>query len=467
MSLRSHLLCAVAALSFMAAGSTQAEPALIATLRIPADAADKADMPEALLENGVSNHLLGGLGSGLAYAGGDHFVALPDRGPNANVYNPIVDNTVSYVARFHTLSLRLTANPAAGQAAQLPYRVDASLDKTTLLFAPTPLVYGDGVAAHIRDGRPDINTGSKYYFTGRSDGFSADESSLAADQARLDPEGVRVSPDGASLYISDEYGPHLYQFDARTGERLKSFAIPAKFGVAVQGASEDVELAANRSGRASNKGMEGLAITPDGKFLLGAMQAPLLQDGGASGTCIRLIRFDIATGRTQEFAYELTQVGKPGKPKLSDLNEILAVNDHQFLVLERDGKGLGNESKAAFKRLYLIDLASAQDVSDVEGAAALAQKAVKKTLFLDMVSTLTKAGIKASHIPAKLEGASFGQDVTLAGKTRHTLWLSSDNDFLASVPDKDGKMRPNPNRLYVYGFTDQDLPGYQAEMFTK
>ena len=30
----------------------------------------------------------------------------------------------------------------------------------------------------------------------------------------------------------------------------------------------------------TNKGMEGLAITPDGKTLVGAMQSPLIQDGG-------------------------------------------------------------------------------------------------------------------------------------------------------------------------------------------
>jgi hypothetical protein len=34
-------------------------------------------------ENGVAGNLLGGMGSGLAYAGGNTFIALPDRGPNA------------------------------------------------------------------------------------------------------------------------------------------------------------------------------------------------------------------------------------------------------------------------------------------------------------------------------------------------------------------------------------------------
>ena len=35
------------------------------------------------LENGLAGNLLGGLGSGLAWAGGSTFVAVPDRVPNA------------------------------------------------------------------------------------------------------------------------------------------------------------------------------------------------------------------------------------------------------------------------------------------------------------------------------------------------------------------------------------------------
>src|SRR4051794_15292197 len=45
------------------------------------------------LENGLPQNILGGLGSALAWAGGNTFLALPDRGPNATSYNRAVDNT--------------------------------------------------------------------------------------------------------------------------------------------------------------------------------------------------------------------------------------------------------------------------------------------------------------------------------------------------------------------------------------
>ena len=66
---------------------------------------------------GLLDNILGGLGSGLAYAGRNTFLALPDRGPNATSYNAKVDNTVSYINRFQTVSMALT--PAQG--GKLPY----------------------------------------------------------------------------------------------------------------------------------------------------------------------------------------------------------------------------------------------------------------------------------------------------------------------------------------------------------
>jgi hypothetical protein len=41
------------------------------------------------LENGVAGNLLGGIGSGLTWAGGTTSLALPDRGPNAVEYNDL------------------------------------------------------------------------------------------------------------------------------------------------------------------------------------------------------------------------------------------------------------------------------------------------------------------------------------------------------------------------------------------
>jgi hypothetical protein len=123
-------------------------------------------------------------------------------------------------------------------------------------------------------------------------------------------------------------------------------------------------------------------------------------------------------------------------------------------VDERDGKGLGDGSKAKVKQLFKIDLNGATDVSDMDGTAAAAH-AVQKTLFLDLVQQLTANGITADQIPAKIEGVAFGPDLKYNGKTVHTLWVANDNDFLQDLngPGTD------PNQFFVFGFTDADLGG--------
>ena len=390
------------------------------------------------LENGLPANLLGGLGSGIAYAGGDTFLAVPDRGPNATHFDANrVDDTVSYINRFQTLTMSLA--PSAGGAA-LPFTLTPTLNATTLLSSPTPLVYGSGAGLGVGSGAPSQNTASKFYFTGRSDNFDPGHNSGNPNNARFDPESIRVSNDGMSVFISDEYGPYVYQFDRTTGQRVKSFQLPANLCVSNLSSQGSVEISANTSGRAANKGMEGLAITPNGKTLVGIMQAELIQD---PKNLLRIVTIDIATGATHEHGYVLTTG--------SGVSDIVAINDHQFLIDERDGKGLGDGSAAAVKQLFEIDLNGATDITNLNGAAAK-NAAVGKRLVLDLVKVLNANGIASTQIPAKIEGLAFGQDVLLNGVVEHTLFVANDNDFVADVA--------GPNQFFVFAFTDSDLPGF-------
>jgi hypothetical protein len=405
--------------------------------------------PRGGLEDSVSGNILGGLGSGLAYAGGDTFLMLPDRGPNATPYDASIDNTTSYYNRFHSFRFQLVPS-----STDLPFTIRETLEATTLLWSPKPLTY--------KGAAPALNAADRFYFNGRSDQFDAAKGSTNPDNARLDPEGIRVSADGRSVFVSDEYGPYLYQFDRATGQRLKSFVLPAKFAAAHLSSKGDEEIAGNASGRVANKGMEGLAITPDGRTLVGIMQSPLAQDGGTKAPYVRILTVDVASGAMHEYAYGLTNIGTVEKPKYAGISEIVAVNNHQFLVDERDGKGRGAGGEPVFKKLFLVDLTDAANVSDLSGAEALAGKAVTKTVFPDMVAGLKASGVAGDTIPEKIEGVSFGPDVTLNGVAIHTLWIASDNDFLSTI---DGKS--NPNSLYVFGFNNADLPGYVPQVLVQ
>jgi hypothetical protein len=403
------------------------------------------------LENGVPANLLGGFGSGLAYASGNTFLALPDRGPNAVEFDDAIDNTASYVNRFHTICMHLAPNTSG---TGLPFTLTPELRATTLLWSLPPLVYGSGDGLGVGSGVPPINNFFQHFFTGRSDNFDPDRNSGNPKDARYDTEGIRISNDGLSVFISDEYGPYVYQFNRFTGVRVRSFKLPSSFFVTNLAPVGSTEISGNTSGRTANKGMEGLAITPDGRTLVGIMQNALIQDaneGGAAANLLRIVTIDIASGRvTHQFGYLLTNG--------TGVSEIVALNNHEFLVDERDGKGRASANNAKVKQLFKIDLTGAVDVSDMDGATA-ALNAVPKTLFLDIVVSLTANKIAAGEIPAKIEGVAFGPDVKLGNTTVHTLWIANDNDFLEEVPDANGNMIANPNQFFVFAFTDADLGG--------
>ena len=176
------------------------------------------------------------------------------------------------------------------------------LTGTTLLYSKSPLSYGSGAGLGVGSGEPALNTKNKHYFTGRSDNFDPSQPSTNPGNARFDPEAVRVSNDGKSIFISDEYGPYVYQFNRETGRRIKAFALPSKFAATQLSPVGSVEVSSNSLGRIANRGMEGLAITPDGKTLFGAMQSPLLQDGGVNAPYTRIIKMGPRKGDGAELA---------------------------------------------------------------------------------------------------------------------------------------------------------------------
>jgi hypothetical protein len=422
-----------AVLSLLLTGAAQAAPSLL-TWASFTNTTDLSGLT-GTLENTNAANIFGGVGSGIAWAGGNQFVMAPDRGPNASAWNSSLDNTTSYISRLHNVTLNLQ------QSAPNVFNLTPTLNSTTLLYSSTALNYG----------ATSTIVGDRYYFNGRSDNFASGSSSLNSNNARFDPEAVRISADGRYAYVSDEYGPYVYQFDRATGERTKAFALPSNLGVTNLSSVGDTEINGNTTGRVANKGMEGLAISPDGSTLYGFMQSPLEQDSisgkPGDGPFNRIIKIDIESGNTQQFAYN----NVVGTNKSQNSSEILAINANEFLVLERDGKGLGDGSRAAYKKLIKIDLTGATDVSSLSGTNALAPHAVNGTLFLDIFAGLTNAGFAATNIPAKLEGLAWGEDVMINGTNTHTLYLVNDNDFVPNVAGSD--------MIFVFGVTAADLNG--------
>ena len=167
--------------------------------------------------------------------------------------------------------------------------------------------------------------------------------------ARFDPEGAAFSRTG-SFFVSDEYGPAILEFNL-WGRLLRRITVPAKFLIAnpsgdvdPDGNSLELYPALNTSGRQANRGMEGLTISPDGRYLFGLMQNALIQDHGLNtstppgrvGLTARLLKIDLKTGKSDGIRLRRSM----RSTRARGVNDILAINDHEFLVIERDNRSL-------------------------------------------------------------------------------------------------------------------------------
>lgn len=350
---------------------------LIGTVRIPGTARDLSG-ETAELENGEAVNRTGGF-SALDYTGGDRlYAAMSDRGPD--------DGAVSYPCRVQFYEIMITPGGKPPVRAEL---------KKTVRFTDT-------------QGRP---------LTGRSTLLQPGEKL----GRRLDPEGLRLSRSG-TMYVSDEYGPEIIEFDS-SGRELRSFPVPAYFRVQRPDGDRDRENAANMVGRASNRGMECLAVSADGRSLLGLMQGPLLQDGRRAGTKVlgrrcRLLEVQLVSGALREFVYELDSESNGN-------SELLAMDATRLLVLERDGE---SGRKATYRRLVQLDLSEATDISGISqlpaDLSAAGIRPVKKTVWLDFLDPRWK--LAGEDMPEKIEGLTFGE---VLPDGRRTILVGTDNDF--------------------------------------
>lgn len=419
-------------------GAASADVTYIGRAAIGGTGTDFSNTGGIPLESGVRHDALDGFGSAIAYTGyQNRFMLAADRGPNAQAYpgGAAVDNTTSYRTRAQVFDIN---------------------------FAPTgnPNVFGVNTNP--------VNTilfrnEAGQNLTGLSSGFTGTN---PTNNLRLDPEGARVGRNG-HIFVSDEYGPNVYEFNPATGERVRSFALPSRYYVSNLSGAGNSELPAipgnpsfpapgNTSGRQANRGMEGLAISPDGTTLFGIMQSPLIQDGALNsgnsrrGVNNRIVKIDIATGTTQEFVYQLSN-------RSNGVNDMVAINDHEFLVIERDGNG---GTSAVTKTIHRIDITGATNISNVDNlpqtGLPVGITPVSNSIFMDF---LTGTGIEATSFdsfrssltgtltfdmfPEKLEGVSFGPTLP---DGRPTILVTNDNDF-ATDPNYIFAFAVNPNTL--------------------
>lgn len=385
--------------------AAMAEPVFVNAIAIPTGQTDLSGLPA-----GANGNRLGGLFSDLYYDRSiNAYYALTDRGPGGG--------TLDYQTRVHQFAL--TVDPATGAISNF------ALQQTTL--------FKDGQGNAYNGLNPTLLNGSSAVL-GRS----------------FDPEGFVAGRNG-TYFVADEYGPTLREFNA-SGQVIRTFTTPDNL-VPKQGGTPNFTdgRPTINAGRQDNRGFEGLTMAPDGRTLYAILQDPLVNEGaggdGRRGQNLRIVAFDVDSGMAKaQYVYQLESLaaindripgtandfGATAQGRNIGVSSITAINDHQFLVIERDNRGVGVEDPAGAnpvgtKRVYLIDIAGATDVTDIAftgtGALPPGVTPVSKELFLDIHAALAAAGLAT---PEKIEGLTIGPQLVDGS---FVILIGTDNDY--------------------------------------
>jgi hypothetical protein len=401
--------------------------------------------------------------------GGGVLIAVPDRGYNSGgVYS-------DYAARLQRYSISLTPD----------YTTNTAGSTLTLRFLGTQV---------LKD-----NNGNN--FTGNDPGTgvttvlgvkvpSPAAGNVGAGKISLDAEGLAFRKDGG-FYISDEYAANIYYFD-RDGKLAGIIAPPLALTPVTGGTVNFNSLAAPTTGRNFNQGLEGLAITPDGKKLVSLLQSSAYQDGDRKPVT-RLMIYDISANATppapvESYAMVLPTRGTTTYPQ----SALFALNSKQFLVLARDGRGLGDGSSASnggtytFKSILLVDTTGATNIAGSVyettttplapgGVLAAGVTPVWQAEMVNLLNStqLARFGVNlnannsqnTSSLSGKWEALGIAPVLDAAAPNDYFLFVGNDNDFLATsctMPLSNGTSNcdgayNNDQRVLVYRLT---LPTY-------
>ncbi|KAJ6009231.1 hypothetical protein N7522_004247 [Penicillium canescens] len=211
----------------------------------------------------------------------------------------------------------------------------------------------------------------------------------------IDTEGLALDTHDGGFWISDEYGPYIYKFNA-AGRMQHAIQppqayLPRRNGTVSFNADSPPlynpdavpEPVNTESGRNNNQGLEGLTVSADGRMLYALMQSALDQEGGpgkSSRRPARLLVYDIGGhGREPVLVGEhvvllptysdYTEKDPAKAVRVAGQSEIHQLPTGDFLVLARDsGFGRGQEeTRSVYRHADVFSLNGSPVVTDLKG----------------------------------------------------------------------------------------------------
>lgn len=234
-----------------------------------------------------------------------------------------------------------------------------------------------------------------------------------------DPEGIAFDERRQQLYWSSEGERNVT--DAKRPLLLDPWVRVAGLdgGFRAQfDLPKGMAMSARETGPRRNKTLEGLTLTPSGRYVFAGMEDPGYDDGNLpteqTGALTRITRFDVATGNpTAQYAYPLDPITAPNG-EANGLSDLVALDDENFLVVERS-HGTYNVS-----RVYRASVAGADNVLDRPSLVDAPATPMTKDLVADL-STVPQL-----HDLDNVEGITLGPKLS---DGRQSVVLVTDDNF--------------------------------------
>ncbi len=175
--------------------------------------------------------------------------------------------------------------------------------------------------------------------------------------ADFDIESVRRDRRG-HFWFGEEFGPFLVETDLRGRVvhreiRTPNIAPPGSTAAGPEVRSpQNPYLSTDTPNLGSSRGFEGMAINPAGTKLYTLLEGTVTGDDDINGTVgknLRIDEFDLKT-RTYTGNNWLYQLEADG----TNIGDMTAINEHQFLVIERNG-ATATGGGTPFKKIFLAD----------------------------------------------------------------------------------------------------------------
>jgi hypothetical protein len=376
---------------------------------------------------------------------------LPDRGPNDV---GTVVGTMNYRNRINRFTIRF--KPYTG-AADLP---QATGSQHQLKLIPTGgLFLTDANSVPMTGMDPGSNVVVRNGVP-----LPIVASGEAVGRISLDSEGLAYARDG-SIYVSDEYAAAIYHFDP-TGRLTGVIPTVPAIMPRTNGKIDFNSVKPGDSGRRNNQGLEALAITPDGTRLVTILQSATVQDsdGKAQQTrnITRILIYDISKQPTPRqpighYVLELptyTDAGDGGPPdRTAAQSEMVALSDHQFLVLARDGIGRGSTESPSrtpvVKSVLVIDTAGATNLAGTRYETGIEPVALKGQLAAGITPVHTAELVDMLN-PVQLRHLGMNLDTLPSTPTT----LSEKQEAMGLLPALDPKA---PNDYFLLIGNDNDF----------